>query len=212
LGAYGNIFALESFMDELALAAEMDPIEFRINNLDDDRAKAVLQSVAEKTNWKSGQKTSNKGFGVAFSKYKNSASYFAVAAEVTVDGDSKSFRLDKLTGVIDSGQCINPDGLRNQTEGGMIQSASWTLLEKVNFDEDGIQSIDWDSYPILRAKEVPIVEVHIINRPELAPMGAGEAAQGPVAAAIANAVFNGTGTRVRDLPISPEKVDWNKLS
>lgn len=212
LGAYGNIFALESFMDELALAVEMDPIEFRIKNLDDDRAKAVLQLVAEKTNWKSAQQTPNKGFGVAFSKYKNSASYFAVVAEVTISRDSKSFKLEKLTGVIDSGQCINPDGLKNQTEGGMIQSASWTLLEKVNFDEDGIQSIDWNSYPILRANEVPLVEVHIINRPELAPMGAGEAAQGPVAAAIANAVFNGTGSRVRDLPIQSEKIDWEKVS
>jgi nicotinate dehydrogenase subunit B len=212
LGAYGNIFALESFIDELALAAEMDPIEFRINNLDDDRAKAVLLSVAEKTNWKSIQQTANKGFGVAFSKYKNSASYFAVVAEVTLDRDSKTFRLDKLTGVIDSGQCINPDGLKNQTEGGMIQSASWTLLEKVNFDQDGVQSIDWNSYPILRANEVPIVDVHIINRPELPPMGAGEAAQGPVAAAIANAVFNATGTRVRELPISAGKVDWGKVS
>jgi len=211
LGAYGNIFALESFMDELALTAEMDPIEFRINNLDDDRAKAVLQSVAEKTNWNSAQKTANKGFGVAFSKYKNSASYFAVVAEVSIDKPSKTFKLEKLTGVIDSGQCINPDGLKNQTEGGMIQSASWTLLEKVDFDEDGVLSIDWNSYPILRAIEVPFVEVHIINRPELAPMGAGEAAQGPVAAAIANAVFNATRTRVRELPISFEKVDWENL-
>lgn len=212
LGAYGNIFALESFMDELALATEMDPIEFRIQNLDDERAKAVLQSVAEKTNWKSVLKTPNKGFGVAFSKYKNSASYFAVVAEVSIDKPSKTFKLEKLTGVIDSGQCINPDGLINQTEGGMIQSASWTLLEKVDFDENGVLSTDWNSYPILRANEVPVVEVHIINRPELPPMGAGEAAQGPVAAAIANAVFNGTSTRVRDLPISAEKVDWNILS
>jgi len=211
LGAYGNIFALESFMDELALAAKMDPIEFRIKNLDDDRAKAVLQSVAEKTNWNSAQKTANKGFGVAFSKYKNSASYFAVVAEVSIDKPSKTFKLEKLTGVIDSGQCINPDGLKNQTEGGMIQSASWTLLEKVDFDKDGVLSIDWNSYPILRANEVPFVEVHIINRPELAPMGAGEAAQGPVAAAIANAVFNATRTRVRELPISFEKVDWENL-
>jgi nicotinate dehydrogenase subunit B len=212
LGAYGNIFAIESFMDELALEAAMDPIKFRINNLDDDRAKAVLQSVAEKTNWKSSQKPQNRGFGVAFSKYKNSASYFAVVAEVTVNKDSKTFKLEKLTGVIDSGQCINLDGLKNQTEGGMIQSASWTLLEKVNFEEDGILSIDWNSYPILRAKDVPIVEVHIINRPELPPMGAGEAAQGPVAAAIANAVFNATGTRVRELPISADKVNWEKVS
>ncbi|SEG38170.1 CO or xanthine dehydrogenase, Mo-binding subunit [Algoriphagus boritolerans DSM 17298 = JCM 18970] len=212
LGAYGNIFALESFMDELALAAEMDPIEFRLKNLNDARAKAVLQAVRQKTSWNSAQNAANKGFGVAFSKYKNSASYFAVVAEITVDKTSKTFKLEKLTGVIDSGQCINPDGLKNQTEGGMIQSASWTLLEKVDFDENGVLSTDWNSYPILRSKEVPVVEVHIINRPELAPMGAGEAAQGPVAAAIANAVFNGTGTRVRDLPISAEKVDWNKVN
>lgn len=211
LGAYGNIFGLESFIDELAFAAKMDPIEFRLKNLDDDRAKAVLQTVAEKTNWKSAQQTANKGFGVAFSKYKNSASYFAVVAEVTVNKESKTFKLEKLTGVIDSGQCINPNGLKNQTEGGMIQSASWTMLEKVDFDEDGILSIDWNSYPILRANEVPIVEVHIINRPELAPMGAGEAAQGPVAAAIANAVFKGTGTRVRELPIQAEKIDWGNV-
>ncbi len=199
-------------MDELALAAEMDPIEFRLKNLNDARAKAVLQAVRQKTSWNSAQNAANKGFGVAFSKYKNSASYFAVVAEITVDKTSKTFKLEKLTGVIDSGQCINPDGLKNQTEGGMIQSASWTLLEKVDFDENGVLSTDWNSYPILRSKEVPVVEVHIINRPELAPMGAGEAAQGPVAAAIANAVFNGTGTRVRDLPISAEKVDWNKVN
>lgn len=212
LGAYGNIFALESFIDELASAAEIDPVEFRIQNLDDDRAKAVLQSVAEKTNWNTAQNAVNKGFGVAFAKYKNSASYFAVVAEVSIDKSSKTFKLEKLTGVIDSGQCINPDGLKNQTEGGMIQSASWTLLEKVDFDEHGVLSTDWNSYPILRAKEVPVVEVHIINRPELPPLGAGEAAQGPVSAAIANAVFNGTGTRVRELPISAEKVDWNNVS
>jgi CO/xanthine dehydrogenase Mo-binding subunit len=212
LGAYGNIFALESFIDELAHAAEMDPIEFRLKNLDDDRAKAVLKSVEEKTNWKPVQKTANKGYGVAFSKYKNSASYFAVVAEVSLDKAAKTFKLEKLTGVIDSGQCINPDGLKNQTEGGMIQSASWTLLEKVDFDENGVLSIDWNSYPILRSPEVPIVKVHIINRPELPPMGAGEAAQGPVAAAIANAVFNATGSRVRDLPLSSEKVDWEKVS
>jgi CO/xanthine dehydrogenase Mo-binding subunit len=211
LGAYGNIFALESFMDELALEAEMDPIAFRIKNLDDDRAVAVLENLATKTGWDSRVKSSEKGYGIAFSKYKNTASYFAVLAEVEIDKVEKTFKLTKMTGVIDSGQCINPDGLKNQTEGGMIQSASWTLMEAVKYDETGILSTDWTTYPIMRAKEVPEIEVHIINRPELPPMGAGEAAQGPVAAAIANAVFDATGSRVRDLPLKAEKVDWGKI-
>ncbi|WP_373522560.1 molybdopterin cofactor-binding domain-containing protein [Aquiflexum sp.] len=211
LGAYGNIFALESFMDELASEAGMDPIAFRIKNLDDKRAIAVLETLASKTGWDSKLKNPGKGYGVAFSKYKNSASYFAVLAEVEINKAEKSFKLTKMTGVIDSGQCINPDGLKNQTEGGMVQSASWTLLESVQFDENGILSKDWSSYPIMRFKEVPEIEVHIINRPELSPMGAGEAAQGPVAAAIANAIFDGTGTRVRELPIKAEKVDWERF-
>ncbi|WP_194974170.1 xanthine dehydrogenase family protein molybdopterin-binding subunit [Aquiflexum lacus] len=211
LGAYGNIFALESFMDELATEVEIDPIAFRIKNLDDDRAIAVLETLASKTGWDSKGKKPGKGYGVAFSKYKNSASYFAVLAEVEINKAEKSFKLTKMTGVIDSGQCINPDGLKNQTEGGMVQSASWTLLESVQFDENGILSKDWSSYPIMRFMEVPEIEVHIINRPELPPMGAGEAAQGPVAAAIANAVFDGTETRVRELPIKAEKVDWGNV-
>jgi nicotinate dehydrogenase subunit B len=211
LGAYGNIFALESFMDELATEVEIDPIAFRIKNLDDDRAIAVLETLASKTGWDSKGKNPGKGYGVAFSKYKNSASYFAVLAEVEINKAEKSFKLTKMTGVIDSGQCINPDGLKNQTEGGMVQSASWTLLESVQYDENGILSKDWSSYPIMRFEDVPEIEVHIINRPELPPMGAGEAAQGPVAAAIANAVFDGTGTRVRELPIKVVKVDWDKV-
>lgn len=210
LGAYGNIFALESFVDELASEAEIDPIAFRIKNLDDDRGIAVLETLASKTGWDPQAKTPGKGYGVAFSKYKNSASYFAVLAEVEINKAEKSFKLTKLTGVIDAGQCINPDGLKNQTEGGMVQSASWTLLESVQYDENGILSKDWITYPIMRFKDVPEIEVHIINRPELPPMGAGEAALGPVAAAIANAVYNGTGTRIRELPIKAEKVEWSK--
>jgi len=211
LGAYGNIFALESFMDELALEAGMDPIAFRIKNLNDARAVAVLENLATKTGWDSRVKSSEKGYGIAFSKYKNTASYFAVLAEVEINKAEKSFKLTKMTGVIDSGQCINPDGLKNQTEGGMVQSASWTLTESVQYDENGILSKDWSSYPIMRFQDVPDIKVHIINRPELPPMGAGEAAQGPVAAAIANAVFDATGSRVRDLPIKAEKLDWGKM-
>lgn len=208
LGAYANIFALESFIDELAEASGIDPFTFRINNLKDKRAIAVLEELKVKTNWHALERSGDKGYGIAFAKYKNSAAYFAVMAEVEKVPEKEAFKLNKMVGVIEAGQCINPDGLINQTEGGMIQSASWTLLESVKYDENGILSKDWNSYPILRAKDTPEVEVHVINRPELPPSGAGEAAQGPVAAAIANAVFDCTGTRVRELPITSEKVDW----
>ncbi|MGY6744752.1 MAG: molybdopterin cofactor-binding domain-containing protein [Cecembia sp.] len=208
LGAYANIFALESFMDELAEASDMDPFAFRINNLKDERAIAVLEELKSKVNWNAMGRSGNKGYGIAFAKYKNTAAYFALMAEVEKDPERKSFKLKRMVGVIEAGQCINPDGIINQTEGGMIQSASWTLIEAVKYDEHGVLSKDWNSYSILRTNDVPEVEVYVINRPELPPLGAGEAAQGPVAAAIANAVFDCTGTRVRELPITAEKINW----
>ena len=211
LGAYANTFAMEAFMDELIHKAGKDPIDFRINNLQDPRAIDVLKELAIKSNWKNRVKSATNGFGVAYARYKNATSYFAVLAEVEIDKTAKNYKLKKLTGVIDSGLTINPDGLRNQTEGGMIQSASWTMMEEVQFDKNGITSVDWNSYPILRMKDVPEVEVHIIDRPETKPMGAGEAAMGPVSAAIANAVFDATGSRIRNLPIKPEKIDWEKV-
>ena len=211
LGAYGNTFAMESFLDELIHKAGKDPIDFRIKNLEDPRAKAVLESLAEKTAWSSRQKTGNNGFGIAYSRYKNSTSYFAVLAEVEIDKSSKTYRVKKLTGVIDSGLVINPDGLKNQTEGGMIQSASWSMMEEVRYNQSGITSQDWNSYPILRMMEIPEVEVHLIDRPDTPPVGAGEAAMGPVSAAIANAIFDATGTRIRDLPLKAQKIDWGKV-
>lgn len=211
LGAYGNIFALESFMDELANKAGEDPISFRLKQLNDDRAKAVLEMLAEKTNWGKGAKANNTGLGIAFAQYKNTAAYFAILAEVRIDPLEKSYQIKKLSGVIDAGQAINPNGLINQTEGGMIQSASWTMMEEVKYDSEGIISRDWSSYPIMRFMECPEVEVHVIDRPELAPMGAGEAAQGPTAAAIANAIFNATGSRLRELPLKAEKIDWAEV-
>jgi nicotinate dehydrogenase subunit B len=210
LGAYGNTFALESFLDELIHKSGNDPIDFRLKNLEDPRARAVLEKLAEKTDWKSRQKTASNGFGVAYSRYKNSTSYFAVLAEVEIDKAAKNYRLKKLTGVIDSGLIINPDGLINQTEGGMIQSASWSMLEEVQYDQNGIISTDWNSYPILRTTKVPEVEVHLIDRPDAPPMGAGEAAMGPVSAAIANAIFDATGSRIREMPLKAEKIDWEK--
>ncbi|MBN7812278.1 xanthine dehydrogenase family protein molybdopterin-binding subunit [Algoriphagus sp. H41] len=211
LGAYANTFAMESFLDELIHRAGKDPIEFRLENLEDPRARAVLEKLAEKADWKSRQKTALNGFGIAYSRYKNSTSYFAALAEVDIDKANQTYRLKKLTGVIDSGLVINPDGLRNQCEGGMIQSASWSMLEEVRYDGNGIISENWSSYPILRMMDVPEVEVHLIDRPDTPPMGAGEAAMGPVAAAIANAIFDATGSRIRDLPLKAEKIAWNTL-
>lgn len=209
LGAYANIFALESFMDELAYKAGKDPAAFRLQYLKDERATAVIQRVMEKTQWKQRIQKKGAGLGIAFAQYKNDASYCAVVAEVVIDKAAKQYRLVKLTGVIDAGQTINIDGIKNQTAGGMIQAASWTMLEEVKYNDKGIISRAWDTYPIFRFNAVPDTEVFVINRPELPPVGAGEAAQGPTAAAIANAIFNATGSRLRDLPLRPSKIDWS---
>lgn len=204
LGAYANIFAIESFMDELAEKAGKDPYEFRIMHLQDERAKAVIRKLQELTRQQ--KIAAGTGIGIAFSRYKNSASFCAVAAHISVDAKEKTIRIHKMWAAIDSGETINLDGLKNQTEGGMIQSASWTLREQVKFDTKQITSTDWESYPIFRFSEIPEVEVVVLNRPEEKPMGAGEAAQGPAAAAIANAVYRSCGKRIRELPILPEKI------
>jgi CO/xanthine dehydrogenase Mo-binding subunit len=208
LGAYANIFALESFMDELAYKAGKDPAAFRLANLKDERAKAVIKKVMEQTQWNKRINNKETGLGIAFAQYKNDASYFAVVAEVQVDRTARQFHLVKLTGVIDAGQMINIDGIKNQTAGGMIQAASWTLLEEVHYNERGIVSRGWDTYPIFRFNAVPDTEVLVINRPDQPPVGAGEAAQGPTAAAIANAIFHATGSRLRELPLKASKIDW----
>jgi CO/xanthine dehydrogenase Mo-binding subunit len=141
------------------------------------------------------------GIGFGFSRYKNTAAYCAVATRLQVDLENKSVLLLKMWAVLDAGEAINIDGLKNQTSGGMIQSASWTLREEVQFNPHEVTSRDWTQYPILRYPEIPQTEVIIINHPELPPLGAGEAAQGPAAASIANAIYSACGKRVRDLPI-----------
>ena len=145
--------------------------------------------------------TPKQGMGYAYSRYKNTASFCAVAALVEVDLAKKKVLPVKMWSVLDAGEAINTDGLINQTEGGMIQAASWTLQEEVNFDQREITSIDWSTYPIIRFDSIPETEVVIINRPDRAPLGAGEAAQGPAAAAVANAIYAACGKRVRDIPI-----------
>lgn len=207
LGAYGNVFAIESFMDELAFAARADPIDFRLRHLKDERAWAVLRAAAKEAGWQSDQNLAEgKGRGVGFAQYKNRQCYCAVIVDLHVDKDSGKIHLDRATITAEAGQVVNPDGLSNQLEGGFIQSASWTLKEQVTFNEHGIVGQDWDSYPILRFEDVPVIHTSLINRPELPFLGSGEAAQGPTPAAIANAVFSAVGIRLRQIPFTPEKV------
>ncbi|HLJ22186.1 MAG TPA: molybdopterin cofactor-binding domain-containing protein [Stellaceae bacterium] len=207
LGAYANVFAIESFMDELAAAAGADPIEFRLRHLSDPRAKAVIDAAARTAGWQAGSSgTGSCGRGLGFAHYKNHATYVAVVAEVEVDRATGGVRVIKASCAADAGQIVNPDGLKNQMEGGIVQSTSWTLKEQVTFDRQRITSRDWESYPILTFAEVPEVEVVLIDRPGEPWLGAGEAASGPTAAAIANALAHATGARVRDLPLTPERV------
>jgi nicotinate dehydrogenase subunit B len=207
LGAYSNVFAIESFMDELALEAGVDPVAFRLAHLSEPRGRAVIEKVANSANWKPGEKgDGRRGRGIAFAKYKTLAVYVAVVAEVVVDPATGIVRVPRAYVVADAGQIINPNGLANQIEGGVIQSTSWTLHEQVRFNRDAITSRDWVSYPILTMPEVPQVTVDLIDRPTEKSLGAGEGALGPAAAAIANAFANATGRRIRELPMTADRV------
>jgi nicotinate dehydrogenase subunit B len=208
LGAYHNVFSIESFMDELAVLADADAVEFRLKHLDDPRGRAVIEKAAQAFGWRKGQKASvDRGFGFAFARYKNLAAYCAIASEVEVNRETGRARLVRAVAAVDSGQVVNPDGLINQIEGAILQSMSWTLYEAVTFDDTRITSIDWQTYPILRFDAVPEeIDVHIINRPGLPFLGSGETGQGPAAASIANALANATGKRLRDLPLTRKKI------
>jgi nicotinate dehydrogenase subunit B len=202
LGGQGNVFAIESFIDELASERGEDPVAFRLRHLSDSRAQQVICSVARRANWKPDKQT-GRGYGLGFARYKNTGAYCAVVAEVE---GTEDIRVKRLTIAVDVGEAINPDGVINQIEGGAIQATSWVLKERVRFDRQRITSNRWASYPILRFSEVPEVQVELIARPDSEPLGAGEAAHGPVTAAIANAVFDALGVRVRSLPITRDSV------
>ena len=208
LGAYMNVFAIESFMDEMAGAANADSVEFRLKYLDDPRAREVVETVADRFGWKNWRKVGpHHGRGFAFAKYKNLAAYVAVALDLEVDRDSGRIRLGHAVAADDSGQAVNPDGIKNQVEGAIVQAASWTLQEQVAFDRTRIKSCDWATYPILRFEDLfRSVEVHVIDRPGQPYLGTGEGGQGPTAAAIANAVADATGQRIRELPFTRERV------
>jgi nicotinate dehydrogenase subunit B len=202
LGGYANVFALESFMDEAALAAGVDPVEFRLRHMKDPRARAVIEATAAKADWKPG----NRGWGFGYARYKNIGCYCAVAAEVEIDRPSGAVRVLRAVSGVDAGQTVNPDGIVNQIEGGFIQSASWTLKEAVSFDRTRVRTRSWTDYPIMRFEEVPQVDVVILSQPDQPFLGVGEGSQGPAAAAIGNAIASLTGRRMRDLPFTPGKV------
>ncbi len=205
LGAYANVFAIESFMDELAQVAEMDPVQFRLNQLEDPRAREVIRRVATASQWGK-KKRVGLGWGLAFACYNDTGAYTAMAAQVQVEKQTGRVKVLRIISAVDAGLIINPDGVRNQMEGGIIQSASWTLKEEVKFGPEGVKTQDWEDYPILDFEEVPEVEVILVNRPDQPAVGVGEVAQGPAAAAISNAIYDAIGVRVYDLPFTPINV------
>ena len=204
LGGHANVFAIESFMDELAALAGIDPIAFRLLHLQDERARAVIEAVAASAGWRPGERgDGTRGRGIAFARYKGSAAYVAVVAEAELERD---VRVRRVWAAVDVGQAVNPDGVVNQVEGGIVQATSWTLKEQVRFERGRVTSRTWQDYPILTFSEAPEVLVQLIDRPDLPSLGVGEAAQGPTSAAIANAIHGATGIRLRDLPLTRERL------
>ncbi|MDP2411058.1 MAG: molybdopterin-dependent oxidoreductase [Pseudolabrys sp.] len=207
LGAMPNVFAMECGIDDLAARAGQDPVAYRLSIMSDPRARGVIEKVAAMADWKAGAPGgAGRGRGIAFSRYKNRAAYAAVVVELDVDED---IRLSHVWCACDAGLVINPDGAINQLEGGVIQSASWVLKEQVRFDSDaasGLASFDWETYPVLKFSEVPEIDIELINTKDEVPLGVGEVTAGPTAAAIGNAVSHALGLRIRDLPLTRERI------
>jgi nicotinate dehydrogenase subunit B len=204
LGALPNVYAMECFIDELAERAGVDPVSYRLSMLSDLRARRLIENVAERCRWATrGPAGNGRGLGLAWSRYKNKAAYACVAVELDVDQDVS---LRRVWAAADAGLVINPDGARNQLEGGVVHAASMTLKEQVTLDGDGITSLDWDRYPIMRFSEVPEIDVVIIHNPDQPTLGMGECTFGPTAAAIGNAVAHALGVRIRDMPLTRERI------
>jgi nicotinate dehydrogenase subunit B len=208
LGGYMNVVAIECLMDELAKAGGLDPVALRLAHLDDPRAVEVIRAAASRFGWATRLKgDGRRGCGFAFARYKNLAAYCAVAMQIQVEHETGAITVDRVVAAVDSGEAVNPGGIRNQIEGAIIQAISWTSREAVGFDDAHRTTFDWSGYPILRFEDIPgSVEVQVIDRPGLPFLGAGEAGQGPAGAALANAVADATGQRIRDLPLNPQRV------
>ncbi|MBT2339851.1 MULTISPECIES: xanthine dehydrogenase family protein molybdopterin-binding subunit [Pseudomonas] len=202
LGAHINIFAIEACIDELASQAGTDPVAMRLAHLTDPRARAVVERVRDAIGWPRKSSEPGSGIGFAFARYKNIMGYCALAVRLQVHPQTGEVQIEQVVTAVDVGQIVNPDGLRNQVEGGILQSTSWTLYEQVAYDAGGIRSYDWSGYPILRFSQVPKqVDVHLLDQPGQPFLGAAEIVQGPMVAAIGNAVANATGRRWLNLPL-----------
>lgn len=203
LGAFVNGLAIESFMDEMARSAKVDPIEFRLRHLSNRRARAVIEAAAERMNaW---DKADGIGRGLGFAQYKNVSAYAAVAIELSVD-DAARVCLRRAVIAADAGDIIDRLGIVSQLEGGLLQAASLTLYEKVGYDAYGITTRDWEGYPILGFDNVPEIETLLIERPGDPFLGVGEAVMGPTAGAIANAIYDAVGLRLRRVPFTPDEI------
>jgi CO/xanthine dehydrogenase Mo-binding subunit len=212
-GKPANCFAVESFVDELAAAAGVDPVEFRLRDLKDPRAIEVIKRTAALMKWQpqayrlaSANDAIARGRGIAYIRYKHSEAYVGMGMDVAVERASGRITVERVVCAHDCGQIINPDGVRAQIEGSILQTISRVLMEEVMFDRSRVVSVDWASYPILRFSGVPKIDIELIDRPTEKPVGAGEAACTTVGPALANAVFNATGARLRTVPFTPERV------
>ena len=208
LGAHLNVFSIESMFDELAKSGGVDPLALRLAHMKDERARAVMEMAADRFGWPNRPRgDGRRGCGIAFARYKNLGAYCAVMMEVEVERETGHIAVRRAVAAVDSGQAVNPDGIRNQIEGAIVQAVSWTMREAVTFDATHRTSFDWSTYPILRFPDIPdAVEVHVINQPGMPFLGTAEAGQGPAAAALANAFADATGLRLRDMPLSPQRV------
>jgi nicotinate dehydrogenase subunit B len=212
-GKVANSMAVEGFVDEMAAAVGMDPLELRLKSLKNPRGLEVLRKAAEMLNWQArpspapqGSGNVATGRGIAYVHYKHNETYVAMGMEVAVDRASGKVKVTRVTCAHDCGLMINPDGVKAQVEGCIIQTLSRALYEEVSFDRAKVTSVDWASYPIMTFPDVPKLEIALIDRPTEPPLGAGEAATAPVAAALTNAIFDATGARMRVVPFTPERV------
>jgi nicotinate dehydrogenase subunit B len=192
-------------MDELAHAAGRDPVEFRLAHLTDPRAAEVIRMAVANASWwqPRADEEEGTGRGLGFARYKGNGAWCAVAVRVLA---GQAIRVLDISVAADVGMVVNPDGAANQLEGGAIQSCSWTLLEEIRFSRTAVTTRSWEDYPVMAFSQAPVVRVSLADRRDEPSLGAGEAAQGPTAAAIANAVFNALGVRVRQLPITPQRI------
>lgn len=204
LGATLNVFAIEGLVDELSARAGEDPIAYRLSLLTDPRARAVLERAAGMARWLDrGPGGTGRGMGIALARYKNVSAYAAVVATVEVD---EAVRVTDIWCAVDAGLVINPDGVVNQVEGNIVQAISWALIEEARFGEHGVASFDWQSYPVIRFRDIPEIRVELVDASGHDPLGVGECAGGPAAAAIGNAVAHALGTRIRDMPMTRERI------